>query len=75
MTLLCAVQAPFPLNYDVSYPKSHVTLTLDAVTSFHCVQNVTNIPYVNFCGAVKSLAGLHVLQCNGGNVKETEGLK
>ena len=67
MTLFCTVLTPFLLNYDVSYPKSHVTLKLDGVTS------KLNI-HVNICGTVKRLAGL--LQRNGGKVKvkETEGL-
>ena len=43
VTLLCAVSTPFSLNDDVSYPISHVTLTLDGVTSFQRVKNVTNI--------------------------------
>ena len=51
--------------------ESLLDIGLDGVASFQRVQNVTNI--YRHCGAIKSLAGL--LQCNGGKVKETEGLK
>ena len=41
---------------------------LNGVTALQCVQNVTNMLYVNICGTVKSLA--RFLQCNGGKVKQ-----
>ena len=43
VTLFCAVLTSFCLNYDVSYPISHVTLTLDGVTSFQPVINEPNV--------------------------------
>ena len=70
MTLLC-VLTQFLLNCDVSYPISHVTLTLDGVTSFQRVQNVESI--CKLLRYSQKLSGF--LQCNGGKVKETEGLK
>ena len=48
-------------------------MTLDAVSLFQRVKNVTNIIYVNICGTVKRLAGF--LQPNGGKVKDAEDLK
>ena len=69
--LLCSVLTPFRLNYDVSYPISHFTLTLDGITSFQRVQNVTNI--CKHLRYRRKFGG--TLQCNGGKVKETKGLK
>ena len=55
------------LNYDVSYPISHRYLDVRLCNVISTRSNVTNV--------CKHLRFSQKLQCNGGKVKETEGLK
>ena len=72
-TLLCTVLTPFSLNNDVSYPMSHVTLTLDSVTSFQRIKNVINM--LNFAIQSNGWRDFFSTMDDGGKVKETEGSK